>query len=215
VVSLGDALDKNLTRIFDFAGNILKIIKWIFILIGVTIATYILYLIFGYLFYVGFIIFAPISLLLFNKVLEVPSIHILECRIGSKVKDKSDRLGLVKVPHKKFKDIPKEGGHMKARDSVSGKPVYIVEEFSEKKIEVAWMDKCESIEFYGNKEAFADLQKLYLTDYREILTLKKNWPVINAMEINRKYEFIDHTIKIEDMVEKFKKGIQKDDKIDE
>jgi len=214
MVSLGDTLDKYLGKTFNFLGKIWKVIKWIFIIIGIIIFMAICYLLFGYLFYIGFFLIAPPSLWFLNKVLEVPSSHIFECRLGSKDKGKPDRLGLVKVPNKKLKDIPKDGGHMMARDTVSGKPLYIVEEFSEKKIEVAWFDKVSSIEFYGDKEAFVYLQEKCLDDWREIMILKKNWPIINALEINRKYDFIDHKMKIEDMVEQFKKGIKKADKND-
>lgn len=206
MASIGDVLDKYLGKGFKFLGTIFRIIKFIFILIGFSIFMYICFLIFGYLFFVGAFLCTPPALALFNKILEVPSKHVWECRIGSEENKKEDRLGLIKIPNKLFEVFNKEGSNFSIMESVKGVSVILAEEVdTEKKIiKKAWTNEVRSIEFYGRKEAFFDLQQKFISIIRKVIVLLANWKIYNALEIKSIYEDIDYTTDLKEIEERFK-----------
>jgi len=210
MAGIGDTLDKYLGKTFSFLGKVLKFIKWTLIIIGVAISTYICYILFGYLFYVGFFVCMPVFLFLFNKILDAPSQIFIECQIGSEEgkeeKTKTDRIGILKIPYKKIESMEKEGGNISKIDSISGKPLSIVERVDLQKnvIKKAWIDEVQSLEFYARKEAFYDLQKKFINIIRKVMVLLANWKIYNALEQKETYERIDYTTDIKELEKKFK-----------
>lgn len=205
MAELGGVADKYLGKIFAFGGKILNAIKLLCITIGLIIFMGLCYLAFGYLFFVGFFICAPLSLLFFNKFLEVPSRHIWECQIADEKGEKRERIGLLKMPMKRLGKIETEGGNLTTINSVSGKQVTIVERYDEKnnKFITHWIPKVSSYEFFSREEGYFELQTWVRDKIRAVVRLLANWKVYQSLELKQVYEHTDYTTDLKELEKKF------------
>lgn len=203
--SFADVADKYLDKAFKFGGKILTAIKWLFIFIFVIIFIYGCYTVFGYLFFVGFFICAPISLLFFNKFLSVPSKHIWECQLIDEKENTRERIGLLKMPLKIIGKVKKEGGNISSIDSVSGKPVMIVEKYDEKNNTFIkhWIDKVSSYEFFAREEGHFELQEWVRSTLRKVVRLLANWKIYQSIELKQVYDDVDYTTDIKELEKSF------------